>query len=184
MLNQIDLIKEFPHILHAVYWVVIDVSNTLEEAKNKINNKGLKLHLTLSSKRFNIIAEHIRIVLEEVGIKPDERLEKEELRRRIGVLPIEALEDFEKTIKKIINEFIFNNKYEVPWLSSKLTETANIISIASSLLKIYLEILKKNEYTLKTCLILQTIIYDLEIIENVHRNLALNSEILIKDLSL
>lgn len=183
MLNQIDLTHDIPKILQALYWIVVDISNTLEEGKCKAN-RGLRLHLMLASKRFNIIIEHLKIALEEAGIELDERLEEEEIRKRIGTLSINTLEDVKKTIKKIINESVSNNECKASWLSSKLIEFADVISIACCLLKMYLESLRgsTNEYTWRICLILQIVVHDLEIIENTHRYLASNLEMLIKNL--
>lgn len=183
MFSSINLPYEVPQIFHALYWILMDVFNALEEAKNKTSG-GLKLHLTLASKRCGIIVEHLKIALEESGIKPDERLEEEEMRRRIGTLPMDALENVKNTIKRIIGEFSSDEKCEASWLSSKLVELADIISIASCLLKIYLEDLRgsNDERIWKTCLILRVIICDLEIIENTHRYLASNPEMLIKNL--
>lgn len=184
MWNQFDLINEIPKVLHAIYWIVVDVSNVFEEAKEEANG-GLKLHLMLASKRFSIIAEHLKIALEAFGIKADKRLEEDEIRKRIGTLPMMALEDLRKTVRRAIGEFIYNYKNDTSWLSYKLIETADIICIAASFLKVYTEILEKggnNAYIWRVCLILKAIIHDLEVIENTHRCLALKPEILMKDL--
>lgn len=178
----IDLAHDAHRILYAFYWIMMDILSALEEATSKVNG-GIKLHLTLAYKRCNLIIEHLKIALEETGLEPDERLRKEELERIIGTLSIETLENIRDALKKLINELASSGNYNASWLSSKLTEFADIICIASGLLRALSNSLKNSqgEYIWRTRLILQIIAQDLEVIVNTHRYLASNPEMLAKD---
>lgn len=183
MLSQTDLAHEISRILHAFYWVMMDILGALEEAADRVNEE-LRFHLMLASKRCNVIVEHLRIALEEAGIKPNGRLGKEELRKMIGTLSIETLECIKDTLKILIDEMTSDGKCDASWLSSKLMEFSDTIYVASGLLKALSDSLKesKDKYIWRTCLILQTIAQDLEVIANTHYYLASNLEILAKDL--
>ncbi|MEM2029585.1 MAG: hypothetical protein QXS05_09435 [Candidatus Bathyarchaeia archaeon] len=185
MLSRIDLAYEMPRILYALYWVMADVLSALEEAAGKVNER-LRFHFMLASKRCNIIVEHLRLALEETGIKIDERLGEEELRRRIGALPIETLKNFRSTIKRLINELASSEGCNASWLSSKLMEFADIICVASGMLKALSDSLKesRDEHIWRICLILQAVAQDLEVITNTHRYLTSNPEMLARDVKL
>ncbi|MEM1514545.1 MAG: hypothetical protein QXH24_00590 [Candidatus Bathyarchaeia archaeon] len=174
-----DLAFSIFQILHAFYWIMIDMLDALKDAASKAN-EGLRFHLTLAIKRINIIIEHLKIALEGAGVKLDER----EVQRKIDKLSIKMLEDFRNSLKKIVNELVSNRECEISWLSSKLKEIADIIYFASGLLKAYSDSLKKNqdERIWRTCLIIDVIVQDLEVIVNIHRYLTSNAEMLAKDL--
>lgn len=182
-MNWINLAYDAHRLLHAFYWAMMDVLGALEEAIGKADG-GVKLHLILASKRCNLIIEHIKIALEGVGVNPEEKLERGELERIIGKLAIETLENIRDTLKKLINELASSGNCEPYWLSSKLVEFAEVICIASGLLRAFSKSLENSqgEYIWRTRLILQIIAQDLEVIVNTHRYLASNPEMLVKDL--
>lgn len=183
MEGQTDLAYEMLQVLYAFYWVMVDILGALKDAADSVG-EGMRFHLMLASIRCKVIVEHLRIAIEEAGIKPDERPSEEELRRRIGALPIETLESIKSTLKGLIGELASGGRREASWLASKLTEFADVICIAVGLLKVFLDDLKESpdERFWKTILILQTVAQDLEIIVNAHRYLASNPDILVKDL--
>ncbi|MEM0216544.1 MAG: hypothetical protein QXK78_02520 [Candidatus Bathyarchaeia archaeon] len=183
MLSWINLAHDAHQLLQAFYWVMMDVSNSLEEAMDKADG-GVKLHLMLASKRCNLIIEHIKIAIEGVELNPDKKPNREKLESILGTLSIETLENIKSTIKKLINDLASSGNCNPSWLSTKLMEIANIICIASGLLRAFSNSLKdnQNENTWRTCLILQTIAQDLEIIANTHRYIASNPKMLVKEL--
>lgn len=183
MLDRVDLAYSVLQVLYAFYWVMVDIRDALEDAAGKAS-EGLRFHLMLASKRCNVIIEHLRMALEEAGVKPDERLGEEELLRRIGALSIETLENIRSTLKGLIGDLASGGKREVSWLISKLMEFADVIYIAVGLLRAFSDSLKesRNEHVWRTSLILRTIAQDLEVIANAHRYLASNPEMLARDL--
>ncbi|MEM2673662.1 MAG: hypothetical protein QXG34_02965, partial [Candidatus Bathyarchaeia archaeon] len=62
-MSRFDLTYNVFQILHAFYWVMVDILGTLKDAAGKVNG-GVKLHLILASKRVNLIVEQLMIALE------------------------------------------------------------------------------------------------------------------------
>ncbi|MEM1582730.1 MAG: hypothetical protein QXK89_09525 [Candidatus Bathyarchaeia archaeon] len=184
-MSRFDLTYNVFQILHAFYWVMVDILGTLKDAAGKVNG-GVKLHLILASKRVNLIVEQLMIALEQAGIKIDERMSEEEIRKRIGALSLETLESIRETLKRLIDELAAPGERNASWVSNKLKEIADVICIASGLLKAYSNSLKESqdESVWRTCLILQTVAQDLEVIVNANRYLASNPEMLARDLKL
>lgn len=185
MLGRTDLTHEVLQALYAFYWVMLDILDALEDAACRASGR-MRFHLVLAGRRCNIIVEHLRMVLEEAGIKPDERLGEGELRRRIGAFSIETLENVRGILKDLIGELSSGGKCGVSWLVSKLTEVADTICVAVGLLRAFSDSLKESqdEHAWRTSLILQIVAQDLEIIANAHRHLASNPEMLARDLKL
>lgn len=185
MLGRTNLIHNALQILYAFYWVMVDILDALKDATGRVSER-MRFHLALAGRRCNIIVEHLRIALEEAGIRLNERMGEEELRRGIGTLPIETLENIRSTLKGLIDDLASGEKREVSWLSLKLMEFADIICVAVGLLKAFSDNLKEgqDERIWRTRLIIQIVAQDLEVIVNAHRYLASNPEMLIKDLKL
>ncbi|MEM1507097.1 MAG: hypothetical protein QXU02_02840 [Candidatus Bathyarchaeia archaeon] len=185
MLKGADSAHGSFQLLFAFYWIMTDILDFLENAVNRADG-GLRFHLMLASKRIRIIIDHLKVALEEVGIELRERPGDEYMRRILGAISVETLENIRGVFESLIKEQGSGGRRGAFWLSYKLTEIADVICIVSSLLKHIAADLNNcsDERSWRVFLILQIVVRDLEVIVNVHHHLASNPGMLIKDLRL
>jgi thioredoxin-like negative regulator of GroEL len=172
-------VYEVLRFLHAFYWIIVEVSDALEKAEGQVAS-GLNLHLALASQRVKIIKDHLRLALIEAGLNPDEKDDREKLRKIAGAISLETLEKIRETLKGLTEEYRSKGSPNISRLTSRLLELADVVNIAASILKTCGDTLEKNtgKHAWRIRLILQAIVKDLEFIAQMHQQLASNPQML------
>lgn len=176
-----DSVFELMRLVRAFYWIMVDVLEVLEAAGGRAA-PGLRFHLDLAGKRVKIILEHLKTAIEEAGLSLGEKMSGEELRRVAGSISIDILRDLREVVKGFVE--CRTSGSQAPLLASRLMDFAGVMNIAAGILRICTQNLRGelDKHAFKACLALEAAAQDLELMAQIHCQLASNHQMLAEDL--